>query len=354
MNSLELIKKELLKQKRLLDEKGIAITVHNTNPSPAEITTALENLSFDFSQTTATEADVKMGKTFYSQNSELKTGTHDMSLIDDQKAKLRALITGSGDVEIELPEGITRIRRWAFTSDKGSGDSINTFHCHNLTIPETVTYIGEKAFSNNRITGTLIIPITCKSVMSEAFRYTDIQEVYIYAGLASASSYVFASCTQLKKAVIGGDVTILPIYMFDSCTNLNEVWLPQNFSKLAIQVFNKCTKVKLVYFTGETTSPIDSNGLGNIKTASLFVPYLYYDIHYNNSNMLAYGNTIGAYGTFNQNDVLPTGIEGYSFVWYASIEDFDAETNPITIAPNDGLMHARVTVLPSNESNTET
>ena len=343
MNSLEVIKKELLKQKRLLDEKGIAVTVHNVNPSPSEITTALENLSFDFSQTTATEADVKMGKTFYSQNSELKTGTYDLSLLDDQQAKVRTLISGNGQIQIEFPEGITRIRKYAFCIAKSSGDTENAFSAHNLTIPDSITYIGERAFDN------AYLPSSCTNIISEAFRGTKIEELYVYGGITSSSVYCFSSCTALKKVVIGGKIQSLPNYTFDGCSSLKETWLPNTFLSLSSSFFRGCTAMRLLYLTGEIPSPLYSTSFSNIKSASIFVPYLYYDAHYNNANMLAYGNTIGAYGTFNQNDVLPTGIEGYTFVWYASTDDFVAETNPITIAPQDGLMHARVTIIPSEE-----
>ena len=45
MDSLNLLKQELINQKTLLDQKGFPVTTANTNPSPSEITSAIENIN---------------------------------------------------------------------------------------------------------------------------------------------------------------------------------------------------------------------------------------------------------------------------------------------------------------------
>ena len=76
MTSFSDLKKELIKQKSAIEKKNGTVLVANTNPSPSEITAGIENIpAIDFTLTNATEEDVRQGKTFYSGNATIKTGS---------------------------------------------------------------------------------------------------------------------------------------------------------------------------------------------------------------------------------------------------------------------------------------
>lgn len=75
MQSLEILKQELITQKDLLDSKGFPVNVKNINPSPSEITEAIQNIDIDFTKSDAVESDVVLGKSFFSKDSSLKVGT---------------------------------------------------------------------------------------------------------------------------------------------------------------------------------------------------------------------------------------------------------------------------------------
>ena len=85
---------ELITQKKLLDEKGFPVDVKNVNPSPSEITKAIENITLDFSQSDAVESDVVAGKTFYSKNTELKTGTLELPDFESATATENTVMAG--------------------------------------------------------------------------------------------------------------------------------------------------------------------------------------------------------------------------------------------------------------------
>lgn len=76
MDALTSLKEELKKQKEIIEKMDGKVIVANTNPSPSEITSGIQSIpSVDLSGSTATESDVKYGKTFYSGNAIIKTGT---------------------------------------------------------------------------------------------------------------------------------------------------------------------------------------------------------------------------------------------------------------------------------------
>ena len=74
MSSLEIIKQELIKQKNMLENKGFTVSVSNINPSPTDISNAINNIDVRFSETTATEYDVLKGKTFISKTQDSEIG----------------------------------------------------------------------------------------------------------------------------------------------------------------------------------------------------------------------------------------------------------------------------------------
>ena len=65
----------------MTQQKGYTVNVANQNPSPSEITNAIEKIGFDFSAANATEADFLYGKTFFTQNNELKVGTFSLDIV---------------------------------------------------------------------------------------------------------------------------------------------------------------------------------------------------------------------------------------------------------------------------------
>ena len=81
------------------------------------------------------------------------------------------------------------------TNYKGSGGDV--------TIPSSVTSIGDYAFWN------------CTSLTS----------VTLPNSVTSIGNAVFLSCTNLKKVNISGNITYVGYFVFESCDNLNTISL---------------------------------------------------------------------------------------------------------------------------------
>lgn len=342
MNSLEILKQQLIRQKQLLDEKGFPVNTVNTNPSPTEITNAIEKINFDFTISTATEEDVKAGKTFFSQSNELKTGTYDLSVIDKLNEVIKCFITGKGSWEIELPDNITQIKKYAFWIDS-KNDNSNLFYKENLVLPPTVTHIQEQAFLNVNLYGTFTLPATCEFVGTQAFNNCKFTEVHIYGGFTSTSTYAFTKCQQLLRAYIYSPVSIIPQYLFCNCYALEELYLPPKATSFGYTQIYECAALKLIKFTSVTPPTLSSNTFQKCPTAALLVPLSSFDAYFNASNYLAYGNPMFGYQDFEQFDNLPTSMTGYNLTWYATVNDAKSGTNPITICPATGTMYAACT-----------
>lgn len=142
MNNIELLKQELINQKNLIESKGGVVNVANLNPSPTEITKGINTLGTpDFSASTATEIDVAKGKTFYSKNSELKTGTMPTFYEQCENIFIYDHINGqmADPFTLTLPTGLEVIRPHMFDYN---------YNPITFVINEDVKVIGDYAFAN--------------------------------------------------------------------------------------------------------------------------------------------------------------------------------------------------------------
>lgn len=117
MSSIEILKKELIAQKELIERLSGQVTVANSNPSPTEITAGIKTIpAADLTGSTATEADVMSGKTFYSGSPVLRTGTANFSsdVINALFMPNPNEVSYDGDIYYTMPEGLKVIRQYAF------------------------------------------------------------------------------------------------------------------------------------------------------------------------------------------------------------------------------------------------
>lgn len=123
-----------------------------------------------------------------------------------------------------------------------------------LVIPDSITNIGEGAFSECSTLTSLIIPGSVTSIANRAF----------------------ANCSALTSIVIPDRVTTINYSLFFGCTNLTSVTIPNGVTFIDSTVFYGCTNLTDVYFKGteEQWAAItidDSNG--NLNNATIHYNY---------------------------------------------------------------------------------
>ena len=117
MNNLETLKQELIMQKAEIEKMSGVVKVSGSNPSPSEITEGIKTIpATDLTMATATEADVKQGKTFFSGNAHLKTGTAivDMETINHLFMGQREKVTSEDPIYYSCPADLKMVKRYMF------------------------------------------------------------------------------------------------------------------------------------------------------------------------------------------------------------------------------------------------
>ena len=101
-----------------------------------------------------------------------------------------------------------------------------------VTIPSTVTSIGEQAFNE------------C----------TDMTEIAIPNTVTAIGRYAFEQCSGLTKIIIPDSVTSIGNYAFDQCTSLKSVTISNNLKSIGISTFNECTSLTKIIIPDKVTS----------------------------------------------------------------------------------------------------
>ncbi|MCF0135503.1 MAG: leucine-rich repeat domain-containing protein, partial [Lachnospiraceae bacterium] len=119
---------------------------------------------------------------------------------------------------IILPEGLTSIGNFAFLS----------LNITEITIPNTVTYIGWSAFEDTNLAGTLVIPESVTKIGDFAFAKTGITgTLVIPESVTEIGNYAFTG-TEISSVIMPDPWPQLGDEVFYNCRNLTETPAPRN------------------------------------------------------------------------------------------------------------------------------
>ena len=117
-----------------------------------------------------------------------------------------------------------------------------------FTIPESVTSIGDDAFSHCFNLTSVIIPNSVASIPSDAFWSSALRWVVIPTSVTSIDEAAFAYCGDLESVVIPTSVTSIGKYAFSHCGHLESVVIPTSVTSIGDDAFVGCDRlVKSAY-----------------------------------------------------------------------------------------------------------
>lgn len=145
---------------------------------------------------------------------------------------------GDNKFVIECDGPITRIPSDAFSVVQ------NCLKDDNLSIPTTVTHIGDRAFCRNAfLTGKLVIPPSVKSIGREAFMGTDFSgDLVIPNSVGSIGYGAFSACNGFNGTLtLPKGLKVIESCAFNRCTKLKgNLTLPDNLTSIGDSAFYIC------------------------------------------------------------------------------------------------------------------
>lgn len=219
----------------------------------------------------------------------------------------------------------------------------------NIIIPETVndgaqnytvTSIGNDAFVNSSLT-SITIPNSVTTIGNSAFwGCTGLTSITIPNSVTSIGNGAFSDCYGLTSATIGDAVTTIGDGAFANCTSLNSITIPNSVTAIGNTAFYSCSALTTVTIGSGVTSIGDYAFYGcyGLTTVNCYIP-----------TPLTIDPNV--FGSLNQSACtlnVPTGTEtAYqnAAVW----QDF-APINGTLLSANSFALDTAITVYPNPTS----
>ena len=110
-----------------------------------------------------------------------------------------------------------------------------------ITIPDSVTSIGDCAFSHCTSLTRITIPNSVTSIEYSAFSdCTSLTSIIIPDGVTSIGSYAFSDCTSLAGITIPKSVTSIGGNTFRGCTSLTSITITDSVTSIGNYAFYDC------------------------------------------------------------------------------------------------------------------
>ena len=265
---------------------------------------------------------------------------------------------------VTLHEGIETIGERAFYNCKLT----------EITIPSTVTSIGNGAFKGNPTTSVIWLPKTCsigtdesapfystsstitsftfgdsvKTIPAYLCKYMKIDSITIPQTVTSIGQAAFMYCTKLKALEFPKGIKTIAKSVLEGCTGLKKVVIPESATTINQYAFYGCTGLQEIYNYAIKPQTIESATVYNVNksTCFLYVPIDYIDLYQTANVWKEFLNIIGvATGLhFEEQNVSVSYLKQDSSLYF-----MEMQTWSVPVAPRiQGFTFLKWEVLPGD------
>ena len=149
-------------------------------------------------------------------------------------------------ISVNIPNGVTSIEFYTFK---------NCSSLIEVEIPSSVTSIGQNAFSGCSSLTKLEIPNGVTSIQSNTFsECSSLTEVKIPDSVTSIGAEAFSSCRNLTSIEIPNSVTSIGYEAFYRCYSLTEIEIPDSVTYIQSEAFKNCISLESIVIPSSVTS----------------------------------------------------------------------------------------------------
>lgn len=185
---------------------------------------------------------------------------------------------------------ITSIGNGAFSA--GSTSSLVK-----VTVPNSVTSIGERAFYNSRGLKEINIPSGVTRIENYTFYgCRQLSAITIPNTVTRIGNNVFSNCTALSSVTIPDSVTMIGNSVFTYCNNLSEVTIGSGITSIGQDAFSS-DRITSLTINATTPPAIDTGTFGSSYTYPIYVPSASVETYKTAYNWTRYASRIQAIPT---------------------------------------------------------
>ena len=206
---------------------------------------------------------------------------------------------GKTDTNFTIPDSVTSLGNEAFSG------------CSNLksiTIPDSVTSWGNDVFSGCSNLTSITIPDGVTSLGDGVFSgCSNLTSITIPDGVTSLGIRVFEKCESLTSIIIPDGVTMIDSGAFSGCTNLKSITIPDGVTSIDECAFQYCKSLKSIIIPDGVTSINDDTFHGCSSLKSITIPDKVTSI-----GMLAFGGCSSLTSVIIPDGVTMIGIDAFA------------------------------------------
>ena len=162
---------------------------------------------------------------------------------------------------ITIPNSVTSIGESAFSYCSGltktnyTGDIENWCNIKFYGAYSNPIYSSENFYINNNEIKDLVIPNTVDTIRQYTFsNCKSLTSVTISDGVTSIENSAFENCSSLTDVTIGNSVTCIGNSAFEDCSSLTDVTIPNSVISIGDRTFAECFDLELVIIGNSVTS----------------------------------------------------------------------------------------------------
>ena len=195
-----------------------------------------------------------------SENNENYSSTDGLLM---NKDKTEIIYCPNGKVNVTIPDSVTSIGNWAFELCTS---------LTSITIPDSVTSIGKSAFARCTSLTSITIPDSVTSIGDSAFSGCTLTSIIIPDSVTSIGYIAFADCKSLTSITIPDSVTSIGDGTFRDCTSLTNITIPDSVTSIGYITFAGCKSLTSITIPDSVTSIGDGAFSGCTSLTSIIIP----------------------------------------------------------------------------------
>lgn len=174
-------------------------------------------------------------------------------------------LAGNHDLtEVTLPETVTAIGRRAFADCR-------CLHAINLT--EAITHMGAEAFRDCGKLTNITLPDSLTTLSDGLFEHTGLKTAEMPLNLLSIGSRTFANCTALQDVHFNPELHHIGAQAFAHCSSLKSLVLPKELQSIGPQAFLGCDRLETLMLPGDIPQGLEG-ALTDLRRVAIIAPAL--------------------------------------------------------------------------------
>ncbi len=153
------------------------------------------------------------------------------------------------DTVVFIPESIGGVK----VTSIGSSCFLNQKYC-TISLPDTITHIGDSAFSGCYNLTSITIPDGVTSIGDSTFSGCFyLTSITIPDGVTSIGNSAFSDCYSLNSITIPDGVTSISDSTFSGCSNLTGITIPDGVTSIGNSAFSDCSSLISITIPGKVS-----------------------------------------------------------------------------------------------------